>query len=184
MPNLYEESAMAHARRIPRVRRAARRHREKEGGGWSRANHRHRQRPRREDTTGRPRPQPLLRPTSARPRSLWPFALSLSRRPRTLPINGGCRTKVSMAGCRRRWQAGSVGPACADRLGGPLGCPQALAVAIWCRWSFVRLCVAISNRHSVRTAVLPRLLNRTTPRLCRVCPNTGSTISIRFRYSC
>jgi hypothetical protein len=29
---------------------------------------------------------------------------------------------------------------------------QAPAVAIWCRWSLVRLWVAISNRHSVRTA--------------------------------
>ncbi len=64
---------------------------------------------------------------------------------------------------RRRWSTsaacGGCGVADASVLPGgvtPWGPFQGPVVAIWCRWSLVRLWVAISNRHSVRTAVLPR----------------------------
>lgn len=40
---------------------------------------------------------------------------------------------------------------------------QASPLAIWWRWSLVRLLVIISNRHSVRTAPRPRRRNRVTP---------------------
>ena len=73
-----------------------------------------------------------------------------------LAIRGGCRSKVSVIGV-------SVGLLGARLLTGrPLiggvtsgGLFQAPAVVIWWRCSLVRLWVAISNRHSVRTADRP-----------------------------
>jgi hypothetical protein len=45
---------------------------------------------------------------------------------------------------------------------------QASPLAIWWRWSLVRLLVIISNRYSVRTAPRPRRRNRVTPLLWRM----------------
>jgi hypothetical protein len=58
---------------------------------------------------------------------------------------------------------------------------QAPAAAIWCLWSFRRLWVAVINRHSERTADLPRRPKRSIRRLNFVLANTGSIIALRFR---
>ena len=58
---------------------------------------------------------------------------------------------------------------------------QAPVAAIWWLWSFNRLWVAASNRHSESTAERPRRRKRWNPRLCLTCPNTGSTVAIRLR---
>jgi hypothetical protein len=80
------------------------------------------------------------------------------------------------------WTAGAEGVFPVGLAGGPSGGPlQAPAAAIRCRWSFKRLWVAAANRHSERTAALPRRWNRSNRRLYLTCPNTGSTVAMRRR---
>jgi hypothetical protein len=50
----------------------------------------------------------------------------------------------------------------------PCGPVQAITVAIWWRWSLVRLRLIVISRHSVRTASLPLRWNRSNLRLCLV----------------
>ena len=71
-------------------------------------------------------------------------------------------------GGRRRPCGLKRGESVAGGPGAGWGPVQAPTVARWWRWSFARLWVAISNRHSVRTADLPRRRNRVTLRLCLV----------------
>lgn len=47
---------------------------------------------------------------------------------------------------------------------------QAATVAIWRRYTLVRLWAIISNRNSVRTLILPLRWKRTNPLLCLVSP--------------
>lgn len=61
------------------------------------------------------------------------------------------------------------------------GPSQAPAAAIWWLWSFSRLWVAATNRHSDLAAALPRRWKRSMRRLNFVCPKTGSIIAWRFR---
>ena len=72
----------------------------------------------------------------------------------------GRRAKGREDSRRRRWGSGSRrGWPTAWGVGARCGLARAFqgpAVVIWWRWSLVRLWVAISNRHSVRTAVRPR----------------------------
>jgi hypothetical protein len=55
----------------------------------------------------------------------------------------------------------------------PVPVGQAVAVIQWL-WSFSRLWVAAMSRHSARAAALPLRLKRLQPRLCLICPKTGS----------
>jgi hypothetical protein len=73
-----------------------------------------------------------------------------------------CRREPGPAGCGADAGHGLAGGVTA---GGPF---QALMVAIWWVCSLLRLWLIISNRHSVRTAVLPLRRNRVTPLLWRV----------------
>ena len=78
----------------------------------------------------------------------------------TNAARGGCRTKLLGRRPRRVVDGWSMRPrsSCAGRPW--LGAVQAPMVAIWWRWSLIRLCVNVINRHSVRTACLPRWLKR------------------------
>jgi pimeloyl-ACP methyl ester carboxylesterase len=60
----------------------------------------------------------------------------------------------------------------ADRLA------QAVFAIQWL-WSFSRLCVAVTNRHSDCAAALPLRMNRSMCRLYLICPNTGSIVIFR-----
>jgi hypothetical protein len=60
------------------------------------------------------------------------------------------------------------------------GVSQGPAVAARWVWSLSRLCVAAASRHSDRTAERPRRWKRSIPRLCLICPNTGSIVAWRF----
>lgn len=56
---------------------------------------------------------------------------------------------------------------------------QAIAGSIQWLCSFRRLWTAACNRHSERTADLPRRWKRRNPRLNLFCANTGSTVALR-----
>jgi hypothetical protein len=55
-----------------------------------------------------------------------------------------------------------------------------VAGAIQWLWSFRRLWVAAISRHSDRAAALPRRRKRVIPRLCLICPKTGSMLCRRL----
>ena len=105
--------------------------------------------------------------------------LTISARPRRRRTGccfpSGCRVKV-LAGLAPTWR---LGVAAAGRAA--WGSFQALAAAVRWLWILSRLCVAAANRHSERTADLPRRWKRSIPRLNLSCPNTGSTVAWRFR---
>jgi hypothetical protein len=123
---------------------------------------------------------------------------ALRRRPsRSAGTRGGCRAKP--AGCERAWIGGlerrergqavkpgrdrpAMGAHRARRAfeGGPGGC-QGAAMASWWVCGFSRLCVAVINRHSDRTAERPRRWKRSMPRLNLVLPKTGSIMPLRLR---
>ena len=48
------------------------------------------------------------------------------------------------------------------------------------RWSFSRLCVAVTNRHSDCAAARPLRMNRLMCRLYLIWPNTGSIVILRW----
>lgn len=92
----------------------------------------------------------------------------------TVAFSRGCRANGLCVGLAV-WASGVI----RGLIGGERRCGacQAPLVAIWCLWSFRRLCVAVINRHSARTADLPRLRNRLIPRLNLVWAKTGSIIA-------
>jgi hypothetical protein len=61
----------------------------------------------------------------------------------------------AVAETRRPASAGG-GNGSISMMGGLSAPAQAAAAANWWLWSFIRLCVAVIKRHSVRTADLPR----------------------------
>jgi len=67
----------------------------------------------------------------------------------------GYRFPEAVAETRRPASAGGVNRSI-SMMAGPFGPAQAAAAANWWLWSFIRLCVAVTKRHSVRTADLPR----------------------------
>jgi hypothetical protein len=96
-----------------------------------------------------------------------PGILTPERWPRAATAR--CRVKGS-------WARLFGAPRVFDRVAGAIGRFrgfQAPVVAIWYRWSFNRLWVAASNRHSERTAERPRRRKRWNPRLCLSCPYSG-----------
>jgi hypothetical protein len=63
--------------------------------------------------------------------------------------------------------------------GGDSGARCQAVFAIQWLWSFSRLCVAVTNRHSDCAAALPLRMNRSMCRLYLICPNTGSIVILR-----
>jgi hypothetical protein len=61
----------------------------------------------------------------------------------------------------------------------PVPPSQAVSVAIQWLWSFSRLCVAATRRHSDNAAARPRRWNRLILPLNLICANTGSTVAFR-----
>ena len=56
---------------------------------------------------------------------------------------------------------------------------HSVSAAIQWLWSFMRLCVAATSRHSDNAAVRPLRWKRLILRLNLICANTGSTVDFR-----
>ena len=78
------------------------------------------------------------------------------RQKATLPLSmEAVAQRIAAAGVGGFGVGGSEGAGPVISRCGWVTAVYAAAVAIWWRWSFVRLWVAINNRHSVRTAAGP-----------------------------
>ena len=76
-----------------------------------------------------------------------------------------------------RWLCGAAVPGL--RRGVRCQLSQPVSAAIQWLWSFIRLCVAATSRHSDNAAVRPRRWKRLILRLNLICANTGSTVDFR-----
>src|SRR5436190_8039027 len=80
--------------------------------------------------------------------------------------------------CGMSGSRGSLDGSAESWFGAPVGECQVVLAIQWL-WSFSRLWVAVTSRHSDRAAALPLRINLSVCRLYLIWPNTGSIVIFR-----